>query len=124
MACVLVADDEAGDREVMAAILAEAGHELHLAADGSEALRIFSRRPIDVVVTDIVMPGHDGVELILDLKRLDPEAEVVAISGKGDTGLHFANLAGASVVLKKPVSADALVAAVERIVSDDPSASR
>lgn len=113
MARVLIAEDSEADRHLLASIVGEAGHELVLAKDGDEALRLYTSSAIDVVVTDIMMAGTDGVELILALKAVDPDAAVIAVSGKGPTGLHFAQLAGAVEVITKPIDPTRLVDAVE-----------
>ena len=87
--------------------------ELYLAASGEEALELYKRHPIDVVVTDIQMPRGDGLELITALKGLYPDAPIVAVSGKGLPKLQVAQLAGARSILTKPIDREKLIAAVE-----------
>ncbi len=113
MATVLIADDDDADRLLMRTILGEAGHDLYLATNGEEAMKIYLRHPIDVVVTDIQMPRGDGIELISALKGMDPDASIVAVSGQTPHKLQIAQLAGARSILLKPLTKERLTEAVE-----------
>ena len=113
MARVLVVDDSPSLQLLLRTVLEEAGHELYLAASGEEALELYKRHPIEVVVTDIQMPRGDGLELITALKGLYPDASIVAVSGKGLPKLQMAQLAGARSILTKPIDRQKLIAAVE-----------
>ncbi len=64
MAYVLIVDDDESDRMLMRSLLGNEGHELYLASNGEQAMRLYLRHPIDVVVTDIQMDRGDGIELI------------------------------------------------------------
>jgi len=106
---VLFADDEAGIRTVMAIVLADAGFVPLLAADGREALELFSRHRPGIVITDIRMPGLDGIGLLKAVKALDPDAEVIVTTGHGDMELAVESLRlGAADFLTKPID-DALL---------------
>ena len=111
MACILIADDDEADRLLLESILGEE-HDLHLATNGEEALKLYLRHPIEVVVTDIQMPRGDGIELISALKGLDPTVAVVAISGQRPHKLGIAQLAGAVLILSKPLQPARLLEAV------------
>jgi CheY-like chemotaxis protein len=113
MANVLIVDDDENDRVLMRTILGEAGHDLLVAVNGQEAMKLYLRHPVEVVVTDIQMPLGDGIELIEGLKGIDPDASIVAVSGKEPHRLQVAKLAGARVILPKPLSAEKLLEAVE-----------
>ena len=113
MARVLIVDDDEGDRLFHETILERRGHEIHSARDGAEALQVYLRRPIDVVVTDIDMPVPDGMELISSLTALDPDAAIVAVSGATAAELGLAKVIGARTVLTKPVDPERLIEAVE-----------
>ncbi len=115
MAQILIAEDNDADRLLLGAVLEEAGHDLHFAEDGEEALTIYAKNPIDVVVTDIMMARKDGVELIMALRKLNPDVAIIAVSGKGRTGLGFAELAGAQKIMAKPVDRDELIRAVREM---------
>jgi len=113
MASILVADDDEGDRLRLTSILRRAGHDVREAATGAEALAAYATGPVDVVVTDLVMSGGDGLALIDGLLEIDPDAHVVAVSGKGREVLDFATVIGARCTLQKPVSPVDLLRAVE-----------
>jgi CheY-like chemotaxis protein len=119
MAQILIAEDNDADRLLLGAVLEEAGHDLHFAEDGEEALTIYAKNPIDVVVTDIMMARKDGVELIMVLRKLNPDVAIIAVSGKGRTGLGFAELAGAQKIMAKPVDRDELIRAVREMTRDN-----
>ncbi len=119
MAQILIAEDNDADRLLLVAVLEEAGHELHFAEDGEEALTIYAKNPIDVVVTDIMMARKDGVELIMALRKLNPDVAIIAVSGKGRTGLGFAELAGAQKIMAKPVDHDELIRAIHEMTREN-----
>jgi len=106
---VLFADDEAGIRAVMAIVLADAGLTPLMAADGREALELFKRHRPGLVITDIRMPGLDGIGLLTAVKTIDPDVEVIMTTGHGDMKLAIESLRlGASDFLTKPID-DALL---------------
>lgn len=113
MANVLIVDDDENDRLLMRALLGN-DHELYMAANGEQALKLYLRHPIDVVVTDIQMPKGDGLELISALRGLDPDAAIVAVSGQDPRKLQLAELAGARAILRKPLTRQVLSAAIEQ----------
>ena len=115
MARILIVEDDAADRLLLGTILEEAGHELHYAVDGEEALSIYVRNHIDLVVTDIMMARKDGVELILALRKLNPDVSIIAVSGEGPAGLGFAQLAGAHKIMTKPIDQDTLIRAIREV---------
>lgn len=114
MAHVLIVDDDEADLHLMRSILAEAGHTLFTASNGEQAMKVYLRQPIDVVVTDIQMPRGDGLELISALTGVDPDASIVAVSGKEPHKLQLAQLAGARITLPKPINKESLTHAVEQ----------
>ena len=68
-------------------MLERAGYEVVDAANGREGLQHYQATAIDLIITDILMPDQDGLETILELRRLAPEAKIIAISGGGQSGL-------------------------------------
>ncbi|MGD8318794.1 MAG: response regulator [Gemmatimonadota bacterium] len=115
MARILIVDDEETDRLFERAILADAGHELFFAADGEAALEAYDTKEIELVVTDLYMPKLNGLRLIRELIQKDPEALIIAVSGVAADQLDLAERMGAAVTLIKPVDADLLLQAVERL---------
>ncbi len=118
MAHVLVVDDDEADRLGFAAMLRTAGHDVSLARDGDEALELYLTERIHVVVTDMVMPGRDGLSLISALRNLDPGASIIAVSGKSRSQLEASRIFGAREILAKPIDRDALVAAVANALEE------
>lgn len=113
MARILVVDDEEADRTFQQVVLEGAGHEIFIAEDGGEALRAYSGRGIEVVLTDLQMPRVHGLELIMVLREFSPKPAIIAISGTGTPQLEMAAALGAEKTLSKPVDPDELVAAVD-----------
>lgn len=113
---VLLVDDDDEVRGVLGRLLTRAGYDVEEVADGGEALAAHARQRPDVVLTDILMPGCDGIELILALRRRDPDATIVAMSGGGtcrdELYLKTATEFGAVVVLPKPISAATLLSGI------------
>ncbi|MFC1821445.1 response regulator [Thermodesulfobacteriota bacterium] len=89
---ILLVDDEEGIRRVLGIALADSGYEVILAQNGEEALRCFKERKPPIVLTDIKMPGMDGVELLQKIKKDSPDTEVIMITGHGDLDLAIQSL--------------------------------
>ena len=121
MARILIVDDEEMDRVLLSQVLHQAGHEALFAPNGNAALRIWKKSPVDLVVTDIVMPGLDGLELIEALKEEDPWIRVIAISGVTAKKLNEAAQAGALAILTKPVDPEELLQEISRGLSESGS---
>jgi len=106
MAKVLIIDDQPEMRDIMRRSLELAGHEVAEASDGSGGIAQYRSAPADVVVTDILMPDSDGIELISSLRRVDPKVRILAISGGCSAGrvdfLRMAMTLGAKATLTKP----------------------
>jgi CheY-like chemotaxis protein len=81
---ILVVDDDAAIRELLRFVLEE-GYEVIEAADGAEGLQRYQAAPTDLVITDLQMPGMDGLELMMALRRMVPTPALMAISGDLDT---------------------------------------
>jgi CheY-like chemotaxis protein len=118
VARILVIDDDGRMRSWLRPALEGAGHSVAEAPDGAAGLAAYRREPADLVLCDLFMPGKDGLEAIRELRRLDPGARVVAMSGGGPFGVEGAELLavarrlGAARVLLKPFGVDAVCAAV------------
>jgi DNA-binding NtrC family response regulator len=81
MARILVVDDEPGLREFVHVVLEQEGHEVEEAKDGNEALAACDRKPVDLALVDLIMPGKDGVRTIEELRVRHPKTVVVVITG-------------------------------------------
>jgi CheY-like chemotaxis protein len=123
---VLVVDDEALLRTLIKRLLERAGHDVAEAQDGSQACRLVHQSgAFDLVITDLVMPGLDGLEVIRRVRRHDPRTRIIAMSGWGHpgsvaTGRSAATACGADLFLQKPVSAGELVARVTGLLDEVP----
>lgn len=115
---ILVIDDDAAVRSLLDRLLSDSGYEVFLAPDGDAALRIARERAIDIAITDLVMPGREGLETIPLLRSLHPEMSIVAISGAfGGQYLQAARLLGADWTLPKPVDREELLAVVRDLLA-------
>jgi two-component system, OmpR family, response regulator len=81
---ILVIDDNAAIRELLRIVLEGEGYEVIEAADGAEGLQRYQATPTDLVITDLQMPGMDGLELLMALQRMVPTPVLMAISGDRD----------------------------------------
>jgi CheY-like chemotaxis protein len=122
MARILVVDDDEDLRRVAARMLTAAGHEVAEVADGSQAIDAYRAHPSDLVLSDIYMPGVDGVEAIIRLREEFPDIRIVAISGGGyrdqDEVLDMAARLGARATLTKPLERRTLLKTVERVLKE------
>lgn len=115
---VIVADDVEGITHLVQHWLGEHGHHVTCAASGNEVATLLRRQAVDLVITDVIMPDGDGLEVMLELKRCHPNARVLAMSGGGSylrarDCLNLARGLGAHAVLMKPFNRDQLLAAVQ-----------
>ena len=120
MARVLVVEDEQTDRLALGTIVEGKGHVVYFASNGEQAFKIYMRKSIDVVVTDLLMPHVSGIEFIVALKALFPDAPIIAVSAKGPELLATAENKGACAALSKPVDPQELLEAIEKAASDSP----
>lgn len=120
MTTILVVDDHKELRAVVRHVLTEAGYEVAEAEDGEAALAAFRARPPVLVITDIIMPGKAGIEVIATMKRERPEVKVLAMSGGGRTHvmdfLAIARKTGADATLEKPFRKSDLLARVAELL--------
>ena len=118
MASVLIVEDEQSDRIILGSILEGVGHDVYFASGGEKALKVYTGRSIDVIVTDLQMPHVDGLELIVALQALFPDVAIIVVSGKGPELLAAAMDKGALVAFSKPVDPRELLAAIVQAASD------
>lgn len=121
MAKLLLVDDNQDLLGLQGEFLRMAGHEVFTAANGNEALEQADRTRFDLVITDIIMPDKDGIEVIVALRKSLPSVKVIAISGGGRLNardyLSIAQKLGAAATLAKPFSGAELAATVERVLA-------
>jgi DNA-binding response OmpR family regulator len=117
---ILVIDDDIKIREMLKQYLERAEYEVLIAPDGKAALKLHSANPVDLIITDIVMPEKDGLETIMELRRRFPAVKVIAISGGGkieaNEYLDIAKAMGVTRTFSKPFELRELLAAVRELL--------
>lgn len=120
MAQILIIDDDEDIRTFLSTLLKQLGHEVHCLEDGSKALQLHQKHPIELVITDILMPDFDGIEVIRQFRREVPDLKIIAISGGGYTDpeqfLTMAQRLGADATFHKPFDWTALVGKVDDLL--------
>ena len=121
MAVIFLAEDNELIRENLAAILSEAGHEVHQADNGGGVLSALKAFSPDLVLTDVFMPEMDGIELIRVLAEQNPHLPIIAMTGGGKyqapaLATRLATTTGATRVLEKPISNTQLLEEVSRLL--------
>jgi len=112
---LLVIDDEASTRDLLKISLESDGYTVFTAEDGPKGLEVFARENPSIVLTDIKMPGMDGIEVLKRIKELSPDAEVIVITGHGEMNLAIQALQlEASDFIHKPISDESLAVALRR----------
>jgi DNA-binding response OmpR family regulator len=116
---ILLIEDEEGLRSMLRISLEKMGYAVVEASDGKAAMAIFKTEPVDLVLTDLMMPEKEGLETIRELRKGHPELKIIAMSGGGRTdardNLKMAKLFGATTVFSKPFSLAELSRAVTEI---------
>jgi len=116
MAHILVIDDDKFWRSSVRRILESRAHSVDEAQDGAEGLAVAAARTPDLVITDVFMPNRDGIETLIELRRLFPALRVIAMSGGDGSGvmnlLDDMETLGAVQTLPKPFTPKELMAAV------------
>jgi len=123
MAWILVIEDDDHVRGMLRQMLRGEGYEVMEAAEGGAGLKLYREKPADLVITDIVMPGKEGLETIMELRRSYPRVKIIAISGGGRLGprdyLQTAKLLGAHRIFFKPFEMKELLQAVQELLGPE-----
>jgi YesN/AraC family two-component response regulator len=95
-------------------------HSVVEARNGKEGMELFLRANADLVITDIVMPEKEGLEVVKEMRKMVPSVKIIAISGGGRVNptdyLRMAKFMGAAKVLEKPISSDSLIGAINEVL--------
>ena len=121
---ILLIDDMAGVRRAVVSMLTRAGHRVTEAESGSRGMDLLRSRHFDLVITDMLMPGMDGADVLSEVGSLPARPRLIAISGGGagvsaESALRLARLK-ADAFLEKPFDAEALLAAVDKLLVKSP----
>jgi two-component system, cell cycle response regulator CpdR len=123
MPAILVVDDDPIHAEFLVALLQRSGREAHLASSAEQALRRLAQGDIGTVITDLLMPEADGIELLRAIRRAYPDIRVIGVTGcdpwlrhtAGQVMTHF----GLQELLPKPIDAAALQQALNHSPTSD-----
>jgi CheY-like chemotaxis protein len=120
MARVLVIDDQEPIRRIVRTALERAGHEVLDAGDGERGLQLLESHTADVVLSDIFMPGMDGIQMLRQIRKQFPAVKVIVMSGGDSTGMldlrRDAELLGAVRSLSKPFTPHEIVAVIDSVL--------
>jgi CheY-like chemotaxis protein len=127
---ILVVEDDTLVRNLLCTMLEKEGYEMVAACNGKEGVEIFLRHQPDLVITDLIMPEQDGIETIIELRKIMPDLKIIAISGGGQIGpgrvdaldyLSVAKTFGADKILSKPIERADLIKTVRDILEQSPA---
>ncbi len=122
MSNILLVEDEDLFAEMVRKTLVADGHTVVRARNGAEALQLYDPQTVALVITDLIMPDVDGMELIVKLQQRDPAVRIIAMTGGGrcgaDTYLSIAERLGALKTLAKPFSIRVLAAAIKECLDE------
>lgn len=113
---LMIVDDEQAIREAVDFLLVDSGYTVITAKDGKDALRKLECIKVDLVITDILMPEMDGIELIDHIKKNNPQIKSVVVSAGDPNYLVVTKHLGADRVIEKPFCKDDLIQAVEQLL--------
>jgi DNA-binding response OmpR family regulator len=117
---ILLIEDDESLRKLLRMSLEGAGYAVTEAPDGKVGLGLLAKAPADLVITDLVMPGKEGLETILEMRRSRPHQKIIAMSGGSRMGtkdnLTMAKNFGASLVFLKPFSLAEIIAGVSSLL--------
>jgi CheY-like chemotaxis protein len=120
MADILIIDDDDAVRSTMRKLVERAGHSVREAGDGASGLELLRKSRPDLIVTDLYMPGKEGIETILEVRASYPDLPILAVSSGGrmspGVSLKDAEALGANATLAKPFSVEAFREVVDRLL--------
>ena len=118
---ILIIDDDVLMRLALAKILLSAGYDVEQAGDGDEGLRLQRSQSFDLIITDLIMPDKEGIQIIRELRKEDSAIRIIAMSAGGRGGatdyLKWARLMGAKQCLSKPIKREELLDAVTSVLA-------
>lgn len=118
---ILIVDDNEQLLSMMNEFFVDNDYDVVCSLDGVGAKQLFSEFNPDIVITDIVMPNVDGIELLIEIRKINPDIKVIVMSGgnKGyaDTYLQMADKLGADVILNKPFQLKDLLVEIKKLIA-------
>ena len=120
---ILLVDDDDQFRGMLSEALTGEGFQVREASDGRQGIKLYVEQSTDIVITDLVMPGKEGLEMIVEIKRLHAGVKIIAISGGGrgssQNYLKMAKAFGAQRVLAKPFSHREILEAISQVLDHE-----
>ncbi len=117
---ILVIDDALQIRELLKTVLELEGYDVTITKDGDEGVEAFRKNPADLIITDMIMPTKEGLEIIQELVDEYKNIKIIAMSGGGNIGpdsyLKAAELFGAAKTFQKPFNIDELKETVKELI--------
>jgi DNA-binding response OmpR family regulator len=121
MALILIVDDDSQMLRLLSDVVELDGHQVLMAEDGEQALAFFQHQTPDMMITDILMPNKEGLELISEVREKAPQIKIIAYSGGGsadpESYLEFASGMGADRVFSKPMPLAELRAEISSLLA-------
>lgn len=122
MSKILIIDDDESTRTLLRLIMEEAGYYIVEAEDGNKGIKLFRENTIDLVITDIIMPEKEGIETIIDLRKMCQDIIIIAISASSSHALPYSYLDmaekfGAQMILDKPINKEKLLTSVKTLLN-------
>jgi len=110
---ILIIDDEPLIGSMLKKAFEREGFNVIVASNGKEGMKLYKEKPPDLVITDLIMPEKEGIEIIMELRKEDPNLPIIAMSGGGlnapDSYLNTANALGANAIFSKPIKIEELL---------------
>lgn len=120
---ILVIDDDAQFRQMLRQMLERQGYEVVVAQDGEEGIKLHHQAPVELIITDMIMPNKNGVDTILEFWHDFPNVKIIAISGvvrgiRAQKYLFYVKPFGISRVFSKPFDSKELLGAIQELLCD------
>lgn len=115
---ILIVDDEAGILSLLRAILTKSKFEVLEASSADSALELLEHETVDLVISDITMPGMGGIEFLEEVRQWDIDLPVIFVSGQDSSRQRAKAAAGASALIEKPFKKDILLKTVHKVLSN------
>jgi DNA-binding response OmpR family regulator len=121
MSTILIIEDDEHQRFYLTSLLKKIGHDVVEADEGDLGIQKYQQNPIDLVMTDIFMPGKEGLATIMDLKRISPQVKIIAMSAGASSMNNVLDTAkdfGADIIMEKPIEIDSLKDSLKKLLTD------
>jgi len=122
MARILVIDDDEQVLDMLYESLTREGYDVLRASNGEQGMRLYREEPVDLIITDLIMPEKEGIETIIELRQDFPDVKIIAMSGGGRIGtkdyLNMAKIFGVQRTFTKPVAREQLLDAIRGLINE------